>query len=52
MKGFGFPPGQPNGSQPPKSINSTYRVDTSQQKSELIALLKSSEQLWNENKTK
>jgi hypothetical protein len=52
MKGFGFPPGQPNGPQPPKGNTSTYRVDTSQQKAELIAVLKNSEQLWNEKKTK
>lgn len=49
MKGFGFP-GQPVG---PAASNNTpaYRADTSKQKSELINVLKRSEQLWNDDKT-
>lgn len=49
MKGFGFPgkpttPGGGGGSSP------TYRADTSKQKSELITVLRRSEQLWNDDK--
>ena len=48
MKGFGFP-GQATGgggSKPPP----TYRADTSQQKVQLISVLKKSEQLWNDDR--
>ena len=50
MKGFGFP-GQASsagsgGSKPPP----TYRADTSQQKGQLISVLKKSEQLWNDDR--
>jgi len=45
MKGFGFP-GKPAG----QGNNNTpsYRADTSSHKSQLIVVLKRSEQLWNE----
>ena len=47
MKGFGFP-GKATG---PGSSTPSYRADTSKQKSELIGVLKRSEQLWNDDKT-
>jgi hypothetical protein len=49
MKGFGFPgkPTAPGGG----SNTPSYRADTSKQKSELIFVLKKSEQLWNDEKT-
>ena len=49
MKGFGFPgqaTGGGGGSKPPP----TYRADTSQQKVQLISVLKKSEQLWNDDR--
>jgi len=45
MKGFGFP-GRPVG--PSGNSQPSYRADTSKQKSELIHVLKRSEQLWND----
>lgn len=47
MKGFGFP-GRPTG--PSGGNQPSYRADTSKQKSELIYVLKKSEQLWNDDK--
>lgn len=47
MKGFGFP-GRPVG--PNNNSTPSYRADTSKQKSELIFVLKKSEQLWNDDK--
>jgi hypothetical protein len=46
-KGYGFPgkPANTNGTTTP-----SYRADTSKQKSEVIAVLKKSEQLWNDEK--
>lgn len=48
MKGFGFPgkPTAPGGNSP----SPAYRADTSKQKSELITVLRRSEQLWNDEK--
>jgi len=48
MKGFGFP-GKATG--PGSNSTPSYRADTSKQKSELIGVLKRSEQLWNDDKT-
>jgi hypothetical protein len=45
MKGFGFP-GKTNGTG--SNPSPSYRADTSKQKSELIFILKKSEQLWND----
>jgi hypothetical protein len=47
MKGFGFP-GKAVG--PNNNSTPSYRADTSKQKSELIFVLKKSEQLWNDDK--
>ena len=43
MKGFGFPVNSTN-----NNNNAPYRADTSKKKSELIDILKRSEQLWNQ----
>jgi hypothetical protein len=43
MKGFGFPISNSN-----NNTNAPYRADTSKKKSELIDVLKRSEQLWNQ----
>ncbi len=43
MKGFGFPSSGVN-----NNNNTPYRADTSKKKSELIDVLKKSEQYWNQ----
>jgi hypothetical protein len=45
MKGFGFP-GKPV--VPGTNSSPSYRADTSKHKSELVVILKRSEQLWND----
>jgi hypothetical protein len=49
MKGFGFP-GAPSSGSGSSGSTPSYRADTSKQKSELINVLKRSEQLWNDEK--
>jgi len=43
MKGFGFPVNSSN-----NNTNTPYRADTSKKKSELIDVLKRSEQFWSQ----
>lgn len=51
MKGYNFP-GQPNKISPPNDKKPPkYRADTSKHKRDLIATLRRSEQLWNEERT-
>jgi hypothetical protein len=46
MKGFGFP-GSSSGSNGSSNNTPSYRADTSKHKSDLIVVLKKSENLWN-----
>jgi len=48
MKGFGFPGQASGGSSSNSGSSPSYRADTSKHKSELINILRKSEQLWND----